>query len=173
IQVVERLAPATEEILADDLEEAHRRPLVQDVTIVRNAKTRSNPEVRHLEMPGPWTPSCWNFRHRFRQTTSHRLEKFRFARYSGHLPRVGPIGEEGYIPRVTQAQLPRTSPESFEARRARLRDAWRKSEASQSFVLSAGWARPRNFAHNVFPFRAESHFLFLVGEHIEGALLAF
>ncbi len=38
-------------------------------------------------------------------------------------------------------------------------------------VFPAGWARPRNFAHNHFPFRAESHFLYLVGFHIEGALL--
>jgi Xaa-Pro aminopeptidase len=38
-------------------------------------------------------------------------------------------------------------------------------------VFAAGWARPRNFAHNVYPFRAESHFLYLVGRHIEGALL--
>lgn len=38
-------------------------------------------------------------------------------------------------------------------------------------VLASGWARPRNFAHNVYPFRAESHFLYFTGAHIEGALL--
>lgn len=38
-------------------------------------------------------------------------------------------------------------------------------------VLTAGWARPRNFAHNVYPFRAESHFLYLTGLHREGAVL--
>jgi Xaa-Pro aminopeptidase len=37
--------------------------------------------------------------------------------------------------------------------------------------LSAGLPRPRNFAHNPYPFRAESHFLYLVGRGMEGALL--
>ncbi|HXK19573.1 MAG TPA: Xaa-Pro aminopeptidase, partial [Polyangiaceae bacterium] len=35
----------------------------------------------------------------------------------------------------------------------------------------AGQSRPRNFQHNRFPFRAESHFLYLVGRSIEGAAL--
>jgi Xaa-Pro aminopeptidase len=39
--------------------------------------------------------------------------------------------------------------------------------------LESGWARPRNFAHNVFPFRAESHFLHFGPRHIEGACLVF
>ncbi len=38
-------------------------------------------------------------------------------------------------------------------------------------VLSSGLSRPRNFQHNRFPFRAESHFLYLVGRSIEGAAL--
>jgi Xaa-Pro aminopeptidase len=38
-------------------------------------------------------------------------------------------------------------------------------------LLSAGLPRPRNFAHNPYPFRAESHFLYLVGRGIEGAFL--
>ncbi|HVW28160.1 MAG TPA: aminopeptidase P family protein [Polyangiaceae bacterium] len=38
-------------------------------------------------------------------------------------------------------------------------------------LFSAGLPRPRNFTHNPYPFRAESHFLYLVGRGIEGALL--
>jgi Xaa-Pro aminopeptidase len=38
-------------------------------------------------------------------------------------------------------------------------------------LLVAGHSRPRNFQHNRFPFRAESHFLYLVGRSIEGAAL--
>ncbi len=40
-----------------------------------------------------------------------------------------------------------------------------------SALLTSGWARPRNFEHNVYPFRAESHFLYLVGRQLEGAVL--
>src|SRR5690349_918107 len=38
-------------------------------------------------------------------------------------------------------------------------------------LLVAGHSRPRNFQHNRFPFRAESHFLYLVGRSIEDAAL--
>lgn len=38
-------------------------------------------------------------------------------------------------------------------------------------LLVAGQSRPRNFQHNRFPFRAESHFLYLVGRSIEDAAL--
>jgi Xaa-Pro aminopeptidase len=38
-------------------------------------------------------------------------------------------------------------------------------------LLVAGQSRPRNFQHNRFPFRAESHFLYLVGRSLEGAAL--
>jgi len=38
-------------------------------------------------------------------------------------------------------------------------------------LLVAGLSRPRNFAANPYPFRAESHFLYFVGRHIEGAAL--
>ncbi len=87
--------------------------------------------------------------------------------------------------------LPVSPPSAFENRRARLAgglhtasflDAVRESSGSSGapapapdpcFVLSSGWARPRNFAHNTYPFRAESHFLYLVGRQIEGALLVF
>jgi Xaa-Pro aminopeptidase len=42
---------------------------------------------------------------------------------------------------------------------------------SGTVALVAGWPRPRNFPHNPYPFRAESHFLYFVGRSIEGALL--
>jgi Xaa-Pro aminopeptidase len=38
-------------------------------------------------------------------------------------------------------------------------------------LLFAGRARPRHYAANAFPFRASSHFLYLVGTSIEGAAL--
>ena len=38
-------------------------------------------------------------------------------------------------------------------------------------VLASGWPRARNFPHNHQPFRAESHFLYLVGRQLEGAAL--
>jgi Xaa-Pro aminopeptidase len=38
-------------------------------------------------------------------------------------------------------------------------------------LLVAGQSRPRNFQHNRFPFRAESHFLYLVGRSLESAAL--
>lgn len=40
-------------------------------------------------------------------------------------------------------------------------------------ALGSGLARIRNFEANRFPFRAESHFLYFVGCHLEGALLSF
>jgi len=61
-------------------------------------------------------------------------------------------------------------PEVFGARRSRLIEALSASGGLRA-ILSAGWPRTRNFGHNLFPFRAESHFLYLVGRHIEGALL--
>jgi Xaa-Pro aminopeptidase len=62
---------------------------------------------------------------------------------------------------------PEASPrEAFERRRARLDQLLAGPK-----VLAAGLSRPRNFPHNPYPFRAESHFLFLVGRSIEGAIL--
>lgn len=54
----------------------------------------------------------------------------------------------------------------FVERRARL-----ARRLSGPALLVAGQSRPRNFQHNRFPFRAESHFLYLVGRSIEGAAL--
>lgn len=64
---------------------------------------------------------------------------------------------------------PRTHRAAFEARRARLL-AELEPRAIRDLCLPSGFARPRNFAHNVFPFRAESHFLYLIGRHLEGSL---
>lgn len=55
---------------------------------------------------------------------------------------------------------------AFASRRARLSSLLRGPA-----LLVAGQSRPRNFQHNRFPFRAESHFLYLVGHSIEGAAL--
>jgi Xaa-Pro aminopeptidase len=40
-------------------------------------------------------------------------------------------------------------------------------------VLASGLPRVRNFEANRFPFRAESHFLYFIGRHLQGALLCF
>jgi len=62
---------------------------------------------------------------------------------------------------------PTPSPaEAFVARRNRLQGLLRTPA-----LLAAGFARPRNFPANRHPFRAESHFLYLVGRPIEGAAL--
>jgi Xaa-Pro aminopeptidase len=55
---------------------------------------------------------------------------------------------------------------AFAERRARLTKTIRHPA-----LLPAGQSRPRNFEHNRFPFRADSHFLYLVGRSIEGAAL--
>jgi len=64
---------------------------------------------------------------------------------------------------------PRRSPAAaFADRRRRLKQRLR----SPALIVS-GSARPRNFRANRYPFRAESHFLYLVGKELEGALLLF
>lgn len=40
-------------------------------------------------------------------------------------------------------------------------------------ALASGLRRVRNFEHNPFPFRADSHFLYFTGVHLEGAVLHF
>jgi len=59
-----------------------------------------------------------------------------------------------------------SDPAAFAARRARL-----SARLTGPALLVAGQSRPRNFQHNRFPFRAESHFLYLVGRSLEGAAL--
>ncbi|HEY8944620.1 MAG TPA: aminopeptidase P family protein [Polyangiaceae bacterium] len=62
---------------------------------------------------------------------------------------------------------PRPSlPDAFIQRRRRL-----MARLDRPALIVSGFARPRNFANNVYPFRAESHFLYLVGQAIEGAAL--
>lgn len=66
---------------------------------------------------------------------------------------------------------PIPSPASaFRERRQRLRERLEGARIPAA-AFGSGWARPRNFEHNVYPFRAESHFLYLVGHPIEGAIL--
>jgi len=62
---------------------------------------------------------------------------------------------------------PSPSPSSaFIERRRRLGE-----RLTRPALLVSGFSRPRNFDGNRFPFRAESHFLYLVGQAIEGAAL--
>jgi Xaa-Pro aminopeptidase len=62
---------------------------------------------------------------------------------------------------------PTPSPrEAFVERRKKLR-----SRLARPALIVSGFARPRNFAANLYPFRADSHFLYLVGQPIEGAAL--
>jgi Xaa-Pro aminopeptidase len=59
---------------------------------------------------------------------------------------------------------PRSSPETFQARRDHL-----GKRLSSPALLVSGLSRPRNFAGNRYAFRAESHFLYFAGESLEGA----
>lgn len=62
---------------------------------------------------------------------------------------------------------PTPSPsEAFVQRRRQL-----MARLQRPALIVSGFARPRNFDSNVYPFRAESHFLYLVGQAIEGAAL--
>ncbi len=66
-------------------------------------------------------------------------------------------------------------PIAFIDRRARLGAALSAPNEPQveAAWLPAGYSRPRNFPHNRYRFRAESHFLYLIGRHLEGAILSF
>ncbi len=62
---------------------------------------------------------------------------------------------------------PRSSPAAaFAERRRRLQE-----RLSGPALIVAGLSQPRNFAGNRYPFRASSHFLYLVGQPLEGAAL--
>ncbi len=64
---------------------------------------------------------------------------------------------------------PKASPVTcFQERRRRFLESW-----TGAAVFGSGIARVRNFEDNRFAFRAESHFLYFVGQHIEEALLVF
>lgn len=45
------------------------------------------------------------------------------------------------------------------------------NRVSGTAVLASGWPRARNFPHNHFEYRAESHFLYLLGHSLVGAAL--
>jgi Xaa-Pro aminopeptidase len=64
--------------------------------------------------------------------------------------------------------LPPSPAQCFVDRRRRL-----LARCDVPCVLGSGIARVRNFAGNRFAFRAESHFLYFVGRHLEEALLCF
>ncbi len=62
---------------------------------------------------------------------------------------------------------PEPSPnEAFSERRKRL-----QARLAGPALFVSGVAKPRNYAGNPYPFRAESHFLYLVGRQLEGAAL--
>ena len=60
----------------------------------------------------------------------------------------------------------KSSASAFIERRRRL-----QALLVQPALIVSGFSRPRNFAANRYPFRAESHFLYLVGSGVEGAAL--
>jgi len=60
----------------------------------------------------------------------------------------------------------KSSASAFIERRRRL-----QALLTQPALIVSGFSRPRNFAANRYPFRAESHFLYLVGSAVEGAAL--
>ena len=64
-------------------------------------------------------------------------------------------------------QLPVQSPQVFSNRRSALADAL----GDQAAVIFAGGQRSRNYPANVYPYRADSHFLYLVGAGMPEAAL--
>jgi Xaa-Pro aminopeptidase len=63
---------------------------------------------------------------------------------------------------------PKTSSSAFVARRRAF-----QSRIEGPALFAAGLPRSRNYRANRYPFRAASHFLYFVGEHIPGAALLF
>ena len=64
---------------------------------------------------------------------------------------------------------PQNPSDTFVQRRRRLRQLMAQAGLERG-VIASGLPQPRNFAHNLYPFRASSHFLYLVGEPLEAAL---
>lgn len=64
-------------------------------------------------------------------------------------------------------QLPSQGSWVFLERRKRLV----KQLGDVAFVVFAGTYRPRNYAANIYRYRSDSHFLYLVGAHMPGAVL--
>jgi len=65
---------------------------------------------------------------------------------------------------------PQNPPDTFVQRRRRLRELMAHAGLERG-VIASGLPQPRNFAHNLYPFRASSHFLYLVGQPLEAAVL--
>lgn len=61
------------------------------------------------------------------------------------------------------------SRQAHEARRARLATLLGKRPA----LIAAGLPRPRNYAANLYPYRASSHFLYLFGQPLRGAVAVY
>ena len=61
------------------------------------------------------------------------------------------------------------SQQAHEARRARLATLLGKRPA----LIAAGLPRPRNYAANLYPYRASSHFLYLFGQPLRGAVAVY
>jgi len=68
------------------------------------------------------------------------------------------------VPRMHLDRLPLTA---LAARRARLAAAL----PDAALVFASGRSSPRNYADNAFPYRAASHFLYLVGAQLESSFL--
>ncbi len=67
--------------------------------------------------------------------------------------------------------MPYRSPvEAFVERRQRMRALLGERRLAAA-VVASGLPQPRNFANNLYPFRASSHFLYLLGEPLEAAVL--
>lgn len=64
----------------------------------------------------------------------------------------------------------KSPPDTFVQRRRRLRERLTQAGLERAVIVS-GLPQPRNFAHNLYPFRASSHFLYFVGEPLEAAVL--
>ena len=62
-----------------------------------------------------------------------------------------------------------TSRDALEARRAKLAARLGNRPA----LIAAGLPRPRNYAANQYPFRASSHFLYLFGLPLRGAVACY
>src|SRR6516164_464299 len=61
---------------------------------------------------------------------------------------------------------PQSVRRACEARRARLA----KQLGNRPALIAAGLPRPRNYAANLYPYRASSHFLYLYGHQLRGAI---
>ena len=63
-------------------------------------------------------------------------------------------------------------PAGFDAAATAARRRLLAASVTDRALLAAGAAPARNYAANVYPFRASSHFLYLVGAPVEGAVLS-